>query len=206
MICKYPIVLAFGCAFGILLGLGAGNAIILKGIVSAEAAAWVAAIASYGAVVAAVWVATDQRRQRAEENMVAAEIAAAGMIHRVALVQAELSVCIQWFGEVAQVDGAHSGFKVFRDRMEALPEWTQDELIRLAPLPRHCGLRLAAALDRIVGGKAVCKIANDDPDTPRDPSRRKRYAGAAAEQLLSAQKEFAYALQELKEATNGIVR
>jgi putative heme iron utilization protein len=90
--------------------------------------------------------------------------------------------------------------------LELLPVWSQEELIRLAPLPSDCGLRLAAALDSVLGGKAVCKIAVEDPDSPRDVARRKRYAKAAADQLLSAQREFAYALVELKEATQGIVR
>lgn len=199
---KYLIAISIASVM-LFLFSGLGFALWRKPIESPEVAAWVQAIGSIAAIGGAVWIYQSQERQRRKQELASAKITAASIIHRIVLIQSELNAYITWLSEVALIDGNPAGFKFHSERLHALPVCSQDELIRLAPLDRDCGLRLSAAFDLIGSAKVMSGVAVIDPRTNNESEVRKVYAATMKKQLEQAQKDLSYVLQDLNAATNS---
>jgi hypothetical protein len=201
----YPAVAAFACGIAVLAGLGTAMAIIKSGVHSSDAATWVGAMGTIGAVVAALWIATDQDRNRRNDSVVAAQVAAAGMLQRTKLARVELNEAASWFQTCESNDGNTAGFLVFLERLEKLPTWPHDELVRLAPLPGKCAYKMAAALDKAHAALAFIRIAVAQHGFTSNRTLRLQHAAALAQILTEAVQCLDSALEQLQTETRGLL-
>lgn len=170
-------------------------------ISSADCAAWLGAIGTVGAIIGAILIASSQERYRQRESMGAARISAAGMLMRAASLHTEALYSSQWFIKFGQDDGDLATFINFKDSLSALPMWSHEELVRLAPIPNQCAFNLAAAQDRLFAAVNLIKVAVARPGFTSDRSGRMASALFVG-QLLDEAREFLHlAFSEMQAQT-----
>lgn len=113
---------------------------------SQDLAAWVQAVGSVAAIVGAVWVANMQSRHKKEDDLLRAQLGAAGISVRLSRFAAELSN----FSMISGFPYAESETPEI-DELKAIQAWigkphyrpTQQEFAEIVPLPGKAAHRLA---------------------------------------------------------------
>ena len=151
------------CAASALLITGLVFALYRKPIESAEVAAWVQAVGSVVAILAAIWISRDQERKRREDALTVALIMASSVRHKVALILVDVEAASAWFKSASTEDANMRGFPEHLKNLQAIVPLEAEELMRLAPIGDDCARKLSAGFGKLQHGIAYLKAVLDDP-------------------------------------------
>ena len=185
-------------ATSMLLITGLVFALYRKPIESAEVAAWVQAVGSVVAILAAIWISRYQERRRTEDALLSAELSAARMLNRILLPYGELQVAHDFFASASLNGGAISQFDTFKNRFAQLPTWSHDELVRMTPLPNKCAHRIASGIDCAEACVRVIEMVMRNPAKHTDVAFMKNQAKAISTVLGIAVVDVRTALNEIR--------
>lgn len=135
-------------------------------LTASDWAAWVGAIGTVGALVGAIWIATEERRQRLRSEHDLASIVAARVFLTIARLQSALKM-LERDLSAHQNNGATINFQAYADMLEALGRLQTDDLLRLAALPNRVAAKLASAdgvVDHILQGLRRLEGLDADDD------------------------------------------
>lgn len=163
--------------------------------------AWLAAIGSIGAFAGTIFIASSQERFRRHEKMLAAKIGATGMVLRAARMHSQTLHAAEWFGTFSREDGDLDRFVSFKNFLSDIPVWKQEELVLLAPLPKACALKLAAAQDRVAAAIHLIGVFASAPDFFSNKADRMQNAAVISGTLEQAQRYAKTAFKEMENQT-----
>lgn len=123
-----------------------GNSFALS---KSDWASWVQSIGSMGAIGVAIWLATNETRNRRSDAMDLARVAAAGMIPGLVQIAADLQAILPPLREASKEGIAAVSFSGCAKQLQQVRPFTTEEIVRLLPLPNHCAARLASATQKI---------------------------------------------------------
>jgi hypothetical protein len=177
-------------AASVLLITGLVFALYRKPIESAEVAAWVQAVGSVAAILAAIWISRDQERQRRKDARAAALIMASSARHHVALLLVDVEAAVKWFETASAEDLNLRGFPDHLKNLQSILPLTAEELIRLAPIAGDCALKLSAGFGKLQHGIAYLQAVLDDARLSSNLELRQGGAKQTARVLRLAMDDF----------------
>ncbi|QKY09527.1 hypothetical protein [Janthinobacterium lividum] len=128
-----------------------------KGLASAEAASWVQAIGSMGAICGAIWIANRDTRMRREELLAIAIVSAADMQHKLQKLAQTIDRTIAFLVDNA---GGYVPEAKIHEAINALTSrtpFTVEEVARLCPIDSKCAVRVARIQSAVENAKEILK-------------------------------------------------
>ncbi|NIE82675.1 MULTISPECIES: hypothetical protein [unclassified Burkholderia] len=107
------------------------------------------AVGTCGAVVAALYIASSERRRRTREALVTARITASSVIYRLAALRDEVIGVRMWIRETIDTDNLPANFAYQLQVLSAAARCSIEEVRSLQPLPNYCAVQIAGAQDRV---------------------------------------------------------
>ncbi|WP_179404624.1 hypothetical protein [Burkholderia guangdongensis] len=107
------------------------------------------AVGTCGAVIAALYVASSDRRRRTADALVEARITAGFVTYRLGILRDEIAGIREWADETRANGPLPVNFLYQVQALGAAAKCTIDEIRSMEPLPNHCAIQIAGAQDRI---------------------------------------------------------
>lgn len=166
-------------------------------------AAWAQAVGTVTAIGATIWLATSEARRRTSDARDIAVLTAAGMALRVSQSAGLIETYAQTMDAAHKHDCPPDVFGTLWETISALEICSDDEQIKVLPLPNGCAYNLAGARD-LLGGAVVTLNRVSRSKERFDADSRKERAGSLARVLSAAHFKLESAAMECRSASMQI--
>jgi hypothetical protein len=132
---------------------------------------WVGAIGTVGTLIGALWIAQRDSRTRRHDAKSTAIIHAANMQHRIQDLRGRVENIYRMLSRYSGSLVPDGVIRAVVKDLEALPDFTSDEIAQLVPLGDNCALKLAGVQTALANTAAILRaipfITTDSPGAPR---------------------------------------
>ncbi|MYM67498.1 hypothetical protein GTP45_11735 [Pseudoduganella sp. FT55W] len=200
-----PIVRLCGMISAGAIFLAAYNLISWSTLTAADWGTWFGAVGTIGAIIGAIYIAGAQERWRHRDAMIAAKICASSNLLQLAGTRADVKEAAAWFERCSKEDLEIRIFLAFGDVLAESIPLNQEELIRLAPLPKNCAFKIAAAQDRVrIAIRLIRSVGERNPDFTSNRDVRMQEASHISLALTEAARQYDMAVNEMQIQTSAV--
>ncbi|HIE5943647.1 TPA: hypothetical protein ACXN34_001592 [Burkholderia cepacia] len=117
------------------------------------------------AVIAALYIASNDKRRKNREAMIEARVTAAMITFRVGTAIAAVRTVKNAADKALKVGIQHHAISLLLAPLDTIPRFSASELLSLMPLPSYCAENIAAAYDRILIAIAFLRKEIENPES-----------------------------------------
>ncbi|MBU9382082.1 hypothetical protein [Burkholderia gladioli] len=162
------------------------------------------AVGTCGAAIAAVWIASTDKRQKRRESLALARVVAAGIELRLSRMRTAVKEAFETVEAGLVMDIPQGGFKVVMEQLDGTTRFSHEELRALIPLPNFCADSVAAASDRM--HIALSQLSRELDNGHSTFESRRKCLKAVRASLLEAQLMLQRAETTVEEASKDFWR
>jgi hypothetical protein len=141
-----------------LIGIGAVLHILLTLPFEGKGPEWVGAIGTVATLIGTIWLATAERRRQTKQEADLAMLAAGSIFLKLARMAGAMKLVIKVLDREYPPD-SRPPFQYCHQTLTNAPQWSNEELLPLVPLPNNTAARLALVMQVVILMSALCEKA-----------------------------------------------
>ena len=166
-------------------------------------ASWAQTVGTVAAIGATIWIATREDRRRHKEAYQLAVLTAASMRLRTASALARVRYIAAKIDAAHKHDAAPESLRSFADFIRATTVCSDEEQVKLLPLPNRCAFRLAGSRDNLRAAADFLESLMSSTER-LNSDRRKETFGMAALATSEAERQLKIAVAECQKVSLAV--